>query len=241
MISELVKIEKLSHELLKLLEEIDPGKKSTSRQIAHQLTSGSKDERGLIGIVKRIGSAKANLILYIQVACVGLSRDSQRKFVANTAEISDLDRTIKNVLGDGRGLKIANLIKNQPLRGMRLVSRSLQDISLSCLQIEDGTVVLDPGDLSQIGKLVPNEGASRIIVGNMTRLQALQINGPVGEDEWISISHLEVKDNNAVAVSTQVNYPVSFRTFLFLLLDNSIKYILLFVLIYLAVIHFTDY
>lgn len=119
--SELVKMRNLSQELLALLERLDSGKKSISRQLAHQLISGSKDEEHFDNIVKRMNTAKTNIILHVQVASVGLTRDAQSNIVANTAEISHLDRTIRELLGDGRGLRIASLLKDQPLNSKRLI------------------------------------------------------------------------------------------------------------------------
>ncbi|CAG8077951.1 unnamed protein product [Penicillium olsonii] len=211
-VSELVKIKDLSQELLTLLKRLDPGDKSLPRQIAHQLSSGSKDEADLDSILKRINTAKTNLLIHIQVAGVGLSRDGQNNIVANTAEISKLDRTIKTLLGDEWGLKIASLIQHKPLQ--------------------------DSNELDRIGISTPKGPTTRIIIGNLTRSQALQINGPVGEDEWKSISHLEIRDNQAGLASSQVNYPVSRTVFASLLFDHSIKYILLFVLIYLPFNYF---
>ncbi|KAJ5462600.1 hypothetical protein N7475_007544 [Penicillium sp. IBT 31633x] len=178
-ISELVKIKDLSQELLALVKRLDPGEKSIPHQIAHQLTSGSKDEGDFNHILNRLNTAKTNLILHIQVAGVGLSLDSQSNIVANTAQISNLDQTMKKLLGDGWGLKIASVIRHQPPRKL------------------------------------------------------LGLNGPVGEDEWKSISHLEIRDNEAGVASSQINYPVSGTVFASLLFDHCIKYILLLILIYL--------
>jgi hypothetical protein len=72
----------------------------------------------------------------------------------------------------------------------------------------------------------------RTIVNNLTRVQALQINGPLGEDIWKSISRLEIRDNEAGPISTQVNYPVSLSTFYALLADHLLKYVFLFALLY---------
>lgn len=113
----------LSQELLTLLERLDPGKKSISRQLAYQLISGSKDEGNFDNIVKRMNTAKTNIILHVQVASVGLTRDAQSNIVANTAEISHLDRTLRELLGDGQGLRIASLLKDRPLNGKRLISQ----------------------------------------------------------------------------------------------------------------------
>lgn len=113
----------LSQELLTFLKRVDPGKKSISRQIAHQLTSGSKDEGHFDSIVKRMNTAKTDIIMHVQLASVGLTRDGQSNIVANTTEINQLDRTIRELLGDGRGLRIASLIKNQTLHGKHLISQ----------------------------------------------------------------------------------------------------------------------
>ncbi|CAI7588522.1 unnamed protein product [Penicillium viridicatum] len=212
--SELEKMKNLSQELLTLLERLDSGKKSLPRQIAHQLISGSQDEGHLARIVERMNTAKTNIILHVQIAGVELTRDGQSIIAANAAKISQLGRTVRELLGDGRGLEIASPIKNQPLH--------------------EGTVVLNPDDLNPIGVSVPKGGTTRMITGNLARLQALQINGPVGEDEWKTISHLAIRDNEAGAVSSQVNYPISGAVFASLLLDHTIKYVLLFVLIYVV-------
>lgn len=115
--SELEKMKNLSQELLTLLERLDSGKKSLPRQIAHQLTSGSQDEGHLARIVERMNTAKTNIILHVQIAGVGLTRDGQSIIAANAAKISQLGRTVREILGDGQGLKIASLIQNQPLHG----------------------------------------------------------------------------------------------------------------------------
>ncbi|KGO42060.1 hypothetical protein PEX1_056690 [Penicillium expansum] len=213
--SELNKLKNLSQELLTLLERLDSGKKSIPRQIAYQLANGSQDEEHLAKIVERMNTVKTNIILHVQVAGVGLTRDGQSIIAANAAKISQLGRTVRELLGDGQGLRITSLMKDQPLR-------------------EGGTPILDSDDLNQIGVSIRNGGTTRTIIGNLTRPQALQINGPVGKDEWKTISHLEIRDNEAGPASSQVNYPVSGIVFASLLFDHAIKYVLLFVLIYLV-------
>ncbi|KAJ9488567.1 hypothetical protein VN97_g4720 [Penicillium thymicola] len=214
--SELVEMKSLSQELLTLLERLNSGKKSTSRQFAYQLISGSKDEGHFDNIVKRMNSAKTNIILHVEVASVGLARDSQSNLVVNAAEIRQLDRTVRELLGDGRGLRIASLLKDRPLH-------------------EDGTVILDRDDLNRIGVSIPNGGNTRMIIGNLTRLQALQINGPVGEDEWKTISHIDIRDNEAGLASSQVNFSVSDTAFTSLMFDHTIKYVLLFALLFVLI------
>ncbi|KGO78134.1 hypothetical protein PITC_034820 [Penicillium italicum] len=213
--SELKKLKNLSQELLTLLERLDSGKKSFPRQIAYKLANGSQDEENLGKILERMNTVKTNIILHVQVAGVELARDSQSIIAANAAKISQLGQTVKELLGDEQELKIASLIKDQPLR-------------------EGGTPILDAEGLNRTGVSIPNGESTRIIIGNFTKLQALQINGPVGKDMWKAISHLEIRDNEAGLASSQVNYPVSGTVFAALLFDHAIKYVLLFVLIYLV-------
>jgi hypothetical protein len=40
----------------------------------------------------------------------------------------------------------------------------------------------------------------------MTQDQAVQVNGPIGEDLWKDISRLEIRDNRALGRSIQINY-----------------------------------
>lgn len=235
--SELETMKNLSQELLTLLERLDPEKKSLPRHIAHQLTSGSQDESHLARIVERMNNTKTNIILHVRVAGFKLERDGQSTIAASTAKISQLGRTVRELLGDGPGLGTASLIKNQPLHGKDPISQFRRIfIQPNYVRIEDGTVedgtVVLSGGLNQIDVSVPKGGTTRMITGNLTRVQALQINGPVGKDEWKTISHLVTRDNEAGPVSSQVNYPVSGTIFASLLLDHTIKYVLLFVLIY---------
>lgn len=89
--------------------------------------------------------------------------------------------------------------------------------------------------MNRIGVSVPSGGNTRITISNLTRLQALQINGPIGEDEWKTISHLEIRDNEAGLASLQVNYPVSGTVFASLLFDHTIKHVSLFVLLFVLI------
>lgn len=87
-----------------------------------------------------------------------------------------------------------------------------ENADICCLG--DGTIVLSDSDLAKIqgkemlarGDKSDAEFSERIIVGNMCKDQAIQINGPIGADLWKDISRLEVRDNRAEDVSVQVNY-----------------------------------
>lgn len=67
---------------------------------------------------------------------------------------------------------------------------------------KDGDVVL--GNVEEGGQV-----SSRIVLNNVVREQALQINGPVGEKGWREAFQLEVRDNQAAGNSIQVNHAIS--------------------------------
>lgn len=85
---------------------------------------------------------------------------------------------------------------------------------------ENGTLVITAADLASIeppdrirgrrqSPANGDESASQLIVSeNMTADQALQINGPVGMQEWYSASHL-IQGNKASAQSVQINGAMS--------------------------------
>jgi hypothetical protein len=63
---------------------------------------------------------------------------------------------------------------------------------------------------------------TRIIMRNMTKQQAVMINGPIGEDIWTHISHLEIKDNTAEGDSMMINHATTPDMF-FRLMDLRAK------------------
>ena len=64
--------------------------------------------------------------------------------------------------------------------------------------------------------------SERVIVGNLTKDQALMICGPIGEDFWAEIGRIEVKQNNAEGNSTMVAYATSLEA-LGVLIDRQDK------------------
>jgi hypothetical protein len=88
-----------------------------------QLTRGSKDEKALASIMDEFGHAKTNLIVHIQVAGVGLMRTIGDKVVANATVVNRVDSLLQQKIGEGQGLKVAELIKNRFPRGMCRTTR----------------------------------------------------------------------------------------------------------------------
>jgi hypothetical protein len=70
---------------------------------------------------------------------------------------------------------------------------------------EDETVVND-SDSSTGSSTRKRVSTSRIILRNMAKQQALQINAAVGDDIWKNISRLEIKDNIAEDQAIQINH-----------------------------------
>lgn len=115
--SQLAIIEGLARTLRDCLQTLDPGAKGPLHQFAHQLVQGSKDEKALTVIMNKLARARSELGLHIQVANVGLTRIFGDKLVANTEVVRRVNFVLQQVFGEGRGLKIAMLLKNRPAQG----------------------------------------------------------------------------------------------------------------------------
>jgi hypothetical protein len=72
---------------------------------------------------------------------------------------------------------------------------------------DDETLVGDTdSNSSSAGSDKTKSELTRIIIRNVTKEQAMMINGPIGEDIWTHISHLEIKDNRAEGNSMMINH-----------------------------------
>lgn len=67
----------------------------------------------------------------------------------------------------------------------------------------------------------PASASSRIIIDNITEQQALQINGPIGEQGWREVSYLRIETNRASGRSIQVNHGMSTGMFMQMLEARS--------------------
>lgn len=52
---------------------------------------------------------------------------------------------------------------------------------------------------------------------------------PIGRDEWESTAHFKIENNTAGAISSLVNHPISGTVFASLLVDDSMKFVLMFI------------
>ncbi|KAI1152852.1 hypothetical protein F4825DRAFT_450042 [Nemania diffusa] len=200
-IAQLKSLEKHTSELSTLLDSLSPGK---------------RDQYALRTKFNQISSSKENLIIQIQVAAVGLQKGTNDKIVVSTEIVKRIDKRLRDLLGDGKGLKLAKAIERRTPQG-------------------DGSVLLTDSDLVDIGLKDPNNQTTRGILNNLTWHQATQMNGPIGDDLWKDISKVEIKDNRAGTFSAQINYPVARDDFYSLFVVQFVKYLAVAGLVYLVV------
>ncbi|UPK99708.1 hypothetical protein LCI18_010643 [Fusarium solani-melongenae] len=83
----------------------------------------------------------------------------------------------------------------------------------------DDKVLLTEEDLESLRACMesPFDGQKptkeRIILNNVAKFQATQINAPLGEDIWANVDRLVVENNQANPLSTQINYPMTLGAF----------------------------
>jgi hypothetical protein len=111
--TELVRLQAVQVKLAELLENLDPKMTSKMNQIAHQLTSGSADEKKLGAIMDELVQVKAMLVLRIQVAHVGVIRTIGKEAVVNAEAIRRIDEYLREHVDNCEGLRIAKLLKGR--------------------------------------------------------------------------------------------------------------------------------
>jgi hypothetical protein len=116
--SELVRLREVEDQLVKLLKDLDSSSKGTVKQYTHQLVHGSSFEKTLAGIMGELCQVKSALLLRIQVASVGVMKVVGNMVLANAEAIARIDLFLKEQLGDGKGLKIARLVKGRRPQSM---------------------------------------------------------------------------------------------------------------------------
>ncbi|KAF7928949.1 uncharacterized protein EAE97_009791 [Botrytis byssoidea] len=200
-LSEIENIRKIAMELIGTLESMVPGDKSQARRFAHQFFQGTKEQETLAKLMERLEHAKSNLGLGLHVAHVGVTQFVGDEVAINMEILNRVDGLLRNVFGDDGGLKIADMVKGHCPEKDGLVHIRSEDLSSRT----DGNVK-DAGQVS-----------SRVVLKNVTRDQALQINGPIGEKGWREVSQLEIRDNEAAGNGLQVNHAISEDLFMQLL------------------------
>jgi hypothetical protein len=91
--------------------------------------------------------------------------------------------------------------------------------------LEEGRVILSDADLARLpGEAVESKivQGMRIVEDNLSEAQAVQINGPVGGQDWVDVSHVAVRRCVSHDQSAQINAPMSTDAFM-ALLDNRVQ------------------
>ncbi|RGP69895.1 hypothetical protein FLONG3_7651 [Fusarium longipes] len=207
--NELVEIENVSTKIVELLKTLTQEKGSV-RQFTHQLVHGSRDERKLSDIFEQLGRAKFNLMMRMQAAHVGLTRKLDNSIAVNTSIVERVNRLLEPVLEEGQGLKIAKFLHDR------------------CKNNDNDTILLDDSDVLYLQDGTAQEahrlsGDVRIVMDNLTEDQALQINGPIGQEGWREVAHLEIRNNKASGNAMQVNHGMSIEAFTQMLALRSQK------------------
>ncbi|KAI8930929.1 hypothetical protein NX059_011944 [Plenodomus lindquistii] len=205
--TELARLEVVQTKLTDLLIELDPKLKSKASQFRHQLIHGSADEKKLSVIMDDLAHVKSALLLRVTIANVGVMSNVEKQLVANTAVIERIDEYLREEIENCEGLRIARLLKDR--RPWNDTTIPLTPADLRSLRNEhddqgsdDGTLV-DDSETPSPESVVKTE---RIIIRNVSRNQAIQINAAIGKDLWSSIDRLVVRDNVAEDDSMQFNH-----------------------------------
>lgn len=83
------------------------------KQYANQLFNGKRNIDDLAAIMASMSHAKANLNIKIQVVHVGLTRCVGDGVVVSCELVESLDRKLQRLFGEGKGLKLAQLLRNK--------------------------------------------------------------------------------------------------------------------------------
>jgi len=109
---ELLNMEGLARRLNEALGDVGR-ERSAVRQVFHQLMHGKRDQGVLAGLMGEMNRSNVALTLFVSVAHVGVSRATGQGLVADRKVIRRIDRTLQDVLGRGKGLRIAGLVKGR--------------------------------------------------------------------------------------------------------------------------------
>lgn len=104
---------------LKALDKESSDKSAVSKAL-YQLTHGKADAKTLDDMMDDLDDAKSNLGLVIQLANIGLTKscENSRILLADPKVITEVDKVLVGVFGEGKGLHLAELIRGRPPQGL---------------------------------------------------------------------------------------------------------------------------
>ncbi|TGO54989.1 hypothetical protein BCON_0098g00110 [Botryotinia convoluta] len=194
-LSEVETIRKIATELESNLEVMVSGEKSQARRSDAQSLQGTKEQETLTKLMALLEHAKSNLGVGLNAAHVEVTR-----LVSDKMNILNrVDELLWNVFGDDRGLGSTGVVKKyQPQKN------GLVHINSGALLVRTNSVDVALENVEDAGRV-----SRRIVVKNVVREQALQINAPIGEKGWREAVQLEIRDNEAAGNSIQINHAIS--------------------------------
>ncbi|ROW17229.1 hypothetical protein VPNG_01411 [Cytospora leucostoma] len=161
--------------LLKLAKE-----RTAIQQYTHQLLRGSRNIAKLRGIMSDLNLAKGSLILKIQVAHVGLTRAYGNAVLVNCEIVERVDALLQQTLGEGKGLKIADLLGNGVPQADGKIRLNYTDLHMAGLWDDDAATLADNDECASISS---TSCTSRVVEDNETSESAMMINAPIDEPE----------------------------------------------------------
>lgn len=102
------------------------------KQYANQLFNGKRNIDELAAIMASMSHAKANLNIKIQVVHVGLTRSVGDVVVVNCELVESLDRKLQELFGEGKGLKLAELLRHKQPNSTSMKTLAIASILSSC-------------------------------------------------------------------------------------------------------------
>ncbi|KAL2672820.1 hypothetical protein Neosp_013536 [[Neocosmospora] mangrovei] len=208
-IAQLKQLERRGKQVKLLLRSIHPAGKNSARLFLHQLFSGSEDEQKLVEIIGDLEGDKTSLIVAIQVVGVGLRKDHERDIAfVTTASAKRIDKILRERLHLPDGLRIMRVIEDRKSDGK---------VTLTEEDLESLRACMEP---TADGKKPATE---HLILDNVAKFQATQINAPLGENIWAHVDRLVVENNQADALSTQINYPITLGGFYSSVMPQLVK------------------
>ncbi|TGJ83983.1 hypothetical protein E0Z10_g4752 [Xylaria hypoxylon] len=194
----------LTNHLSTMHDHLDSG---TIRGFAHQLFSGSDDQRQLKAIVDKLTRQKMDLTVNIGLANVGLVKGYGNAISVNTIAVEELSVRVKALLGEDGGLRIAKVIEGRPKNENGTIPLTSEDIA-KLANVSGDTLKYTEAEVPGSTRKI------RRIENNIALKGALQVNAPVGQDIWAHMDVIVVENNIADVDAAQYCYPISSSDFL---------------------------
>ncbi|KAJ8119916.1 hypothetical protein ONZ43_g3239 [Nemania bipapillata] len=167
--------------------------KGPLRGFAHQLFSGSDNQRQLNAIMDKLARHKMDLTVNIGLVNIGLVQGYGSAIRVNTSAVEELQVRIKALLGEDGANGTVPLM--------------YEDIAKIANVGDDSLEYTETGE--------PGSGhKTRHIQNNIALKGALQVNAPIGQDIWMHMDMIVVENNIADVGAAQYSYPISSSDFL---------------------------